>query len=77
MACINERLLIQRDMTPIHHMVTLEYMDDYIGDIEHRVLSHRLPPEDMRIVERYKEFRKQRRVFEKVDFKKLMRQLTK
>ena len=77
MPCINERLLIQRNTTPIHHMVTLEYMDDYIGDIEYRVLTHRLPPEDMRIVERYKDFRKQERAFKKVDFKKLMRQLAK
>lgn len=77
MTCINERLLIQRNTTPIHHMVTLEYMDGYIGNIEHRVLSHQLPPEDMRIVERYKEFRKQERAFNKVDFKKLMRQLIK
>ena len=39
-------------------MVTIEYMDDYIGDIEYRVLSGMLPPEDMRIVERYKEYKK-------------------
>ena len=77
MSCINERLLIQKTTMPIHHMVTLEYMDDYIDNIEYRVLSHRLPPEDMRIVERYKEFRKQERAFNKVDFKELMRQLTK
>lgn len=63
--------------TPIHHMVTLDYMDGYIDNIEYRVLSHRLPPEDMRIVERYREFRKQERAFNKVDFKELMRQLTK
>ena len=77
MPCINERLLIERNTTPIHHMVTLEYMDDYINDNRCRVLQGRLPPDDMRIVERYKEFRKQERAFTKVDFKKLMRQLTK
>ena len=56
-------------------MVTLEYMDDYIGDIKCRVSQGRLPPEDMRIVERYKEFRKHENV-SKVDFKKLMKQLS-
>lgn len=35
-------------------MVTVEYMDDYIGDIEDRVLSGKLQSEDMRIIERYK-----------------------
>ena len=57
-------------------MVTQEYMDNYIDDIEYRVLSHRLPPEDMRIVKRYKEFRKQERAFVEIDFKKLMKELT-
>lgn len=56
-------------------MVTLEYMDDYIGDIKCRVSQGRLPPDDMRIVERYKEFRKHENV-SKVDFKKLMKQLS-
>ena len=58
-------------------MVTQKYMDDYIEDIEYRVLNHLLPPEDMRIVKRYKKFKKQERAFNKVDFKKLMKQLTK
>lgn len=52
-------------------MVTIEYMDDYIGDIEYRVLSGMLPPEDMRIVERYKEY-KQQHEFKRTDSKKLM-----
>ena len=77
MSCINERFLIQKNASPMHHMVTLEYMDDYINDIHHRVLQGRLPPEDMRSVERYKEFRQHKNVFKEVDFKKLMRQLTK
>lgn len=57
-------------------MVTVEYMDDYIDDIRCRVLSGRLPPEDMRIVERYKEYQSKNRGFKKVDFKKLMSELT-
>ena len=52
-------------------MVTIEYMDDYIGDIEDRVLSGRLPPEDMKIVKKYKEY-KQQHEFKRTDFKKLM-----
>lgn len=55
--------------------VTVEYMDDYIDDIRCRVLSHRLPPEDMRIVERYKEYKSNNRAFKEVDFKKLMSKL--
>lgn len=50
-------------------------MDDYIDDIRCRVLSHRLPPEDMRIVERYKEYKSNNRAFKEVDFKKLMSKL--
>ena len=56
-------------------MVTVEYMDDYIDDIRYRVLSGRLPPEDMRIVERYKEYKLKNRGFKKVDFNKLMSEL--
>ena len=56
-------------------MVTIEYMDDYIGDIEDRVLSGRLPPEDMRIVERYKEYKQHEHGFKMVDFKKLVNML--
>ena len=52
--------------------VTVEYMDDYIDDIRCRVLSGRLPLEDMKIVERYKEYKSKNRGFKKVDFKKLM-----
>lgn len=76
MPCINERQLIQIDRDPIHHMVNLEYMDDYINDIQYRVLQGRLPPEDMRVVERYKEFRVGKHKSDKIDFKKLMRSLT-
>lgn len=58
-----------------NNLVTVEYMDDYIDDIRCRVLSGRLPPEDMRIVERYKEYKSKNRGFKKVDFKKLMSEL--
>lgn len=58
-----------------NNLVTVEYMDDYIDDIKYRVLSHRLPPEDMRIVERYKEYKSKNKDFKKVDFKKLMSEL--
>lgn len=56
--------------------VTVEYMNDYIDDIRYRVLSGRLPLEDMKIVERYKEYKSKNRWFKKVDFKKLMSELT-
>ena len=56
-------------------MVTIEYMDDYIGDIEYRVLSGMLPPEDMIIVERYKEYKQHEYGFKMIDFKKLMNML--
>ena len=56
-------------------MVTMEYMDDYIGDIEYRVLSGMLPPEDMRIVERYKEYKRYEHGLKMVDFKKLINML--
>ena len=56
-------------------MVTREYMDNYIGDIEYRVLSGMLPHEDMRIVERYKEYKQHEHGFKMVDFKKLMNML--
>ena len=56
-------------------MVTIEYMDDYISDIEDRVLSKRLPSEDMRIVERYKEYKQHEHGLKMVDFKKLMNML--
>lgn len=57
------------------NMVTVEYMDDYIDDIRCRVSSGRLPPEDMRIVERYKEYKSKNRAFKEVDFKRLMKEL--
>lgn len=53
-------------------MVTMEYMDEYIEDIRYRVLQGRLPPEDMKIVERYKEYRQHERSLKEVDLKKLM-----
>lgn len=56
-------------------IVTREYMDNYIGDIEYRVLSGMLPPEDMIIVERYKEYKRHERGFKMIDFKKLMNML--
>ena len=52
-------------------MVTMEYMDDYIGDIEYRVSTGRITPEDMKIVEKYKEY-KQQHEFKRADLKKLM-----
>lgn len=52
-------------------------MDNYIEDIEYRVLTGRLPPEDMRIVERYKEYESHEREFKNDDFKKLMNMLIK
>lgn len=56
-------------------MVAIEYMDDYISDIEYRILSGMLPPEDMRIVERYKEYKRHEHGLKMVDFKKLMNML--
>lgn len=56
-------------------MVTVEYMDDYIDDIRCRVLSGRLPPEDMRIVERYKAYKSKNTAFKEVDFKRLIKEL--
>ena len=56
-------------------MVTIEYMDNYIDDIEYRVLSGMLPPEDMIIVERYKEYKQHEHAFKMIDFKKLMNML--
>ena len=58
-----------------HRMVAIEYMDDYISDIEYRILSGMLPPEDMRIVERYKEYKQHEHGLKMVDFKKLMNML--
>lgn len=60
-------------ITPI--MITMEEMDDYIDNIEYKVIIGRLHPSEMKIVERYKEYRKKNRVFREVDFKKLMRHL--
>lgn len=56
-------------------MVTMEYMDNYIEDIQYRVLHGTLPPEDMRIVERYKEYKQHEHGFKSVDFKKSMNML--
>ena len=57
------------------YIVTKEYMDDYIRDIECRVLQGRLPPQEMRIVERYKKYKQYERLG-KIDFNKLMKYLT-
>ena len=51
-------------------LVSKEYMNDYIDDIEHRVLSGRLSPEDMRFVQKYNEIRKQK--FTKINLNKFM-----
>lgn len=56
-------------------MVTIEYMDNYIEDIERRVLTGRLPFEDMRIVEKYRKYKKQYEI-KNMNFKKLMNMLT-
>lgn len=56
-------------------MVTREYMDNHIEDIYYRVLIGTLPPEDMRIVERYKEYKKKNKEFKEVDYKISMKQL--
>ena len=55
-------------------VVTREYMDNYIGDIEYRISTGRITPEDMKVVEKYKEY-KQQHEFKMVDFKKLMNML--
>lgn len=57
------------------YMVTQKEMDEYIYDIEYRVLQGKLPPQDMRIVQRYKEYKQHERLG-KIDFNKLMRYLT-
>lgn len=49
-------------------MFSKEYMDDYINDIEHRVSTGRLPPEDMRFVKKYNKIRQQK--FTKINLKK-------
>ena len=43
-----------------NEIVSKEYMNDYIDDIEHRVLTGRLNPEDMRFVQKYNKIRKQK-----------------
>lgn len=62
-----------KNTTPV--MATMEEMDNYIDNIKYRVETGRIPPSEMIIVERYKEYRKQNRAFREVDFKKLMRHL--
>lgn len=57
------------------YYVTKEYMDDYIEDIKYRVLQGMLPPEDIKIVERYEEYKNHERNFKKIDFDKLMYRL--
>ena len=53
-------------------LVSKEYMNDYIDDIEHRVLTGRLNPEDMRFVQKYNKIRKQK--FTKINLKKFMKE---
>ena len=53
------------------YFVPIEFIDSYIGDIEYRVSTGRIAPEDMKIVKKYKEY-KQQHEFKRVDFKKLM-----
>ena len=72
---MDRSVVIKTIYETIEETVTIEYMDDYIGDIEYRVLSGMLPPEDMRIVERYKEYKQHEHGLKMVDFKKLMNML--
>ena len=51
-------------------IVSKEYMNDYIDDIEYRVLTGRLHPEDMRFVQKYNKIRKQK--FTKINLNKFM-----
>ena len=53
-------------------LVSEEHMNDYIDDIEHRVLTGRLNPEDMRFVQKYNKIRKQK--FTKINLKKFMKE---
>ena len=53
------------------YFVSIEFMDNYIGNIEYRVSIGRVTPEDMKIVKKYKEY-KQQHEFKRTDFKKLM-----
>lgn len=69
---IERKIIIKSIQEP--YMVYREWMDDYINNIERRVLQSKLPPEDMKIVKRYRECNLNKR-FEKIDFKKLMSQL--
>lgn len=62
-------------LDPDNKITSKEYMDDYIRDIEYRVLTGRLPSGDMRIVERYKEYKQHEHGFKSVDFKKLINML--
>lgn len=56
-------------------MLTMEEVDNRIDNIEYCVTTGRLDPSEMRIVERYKEYKKKNRAFTEIDFKKLMRHL--
>ena len=60
-----------------YDFVTIEWMDDYIDYILHRVLIYTLPPKHMQIVKRYKEYKKKHPAIKKVEFKKLMNILVK
>ena len=57
------------------YFVPIEFIDSYIGDIEYRVSTGRIAPEDMKIVEKYKEYKQYEHGFKMADFKKLMNML--
>ena len=59
------------EMIVDEYFVPIEFIDSYIGDIEYRVSTGRITPEDMKIVEKYKEY-KQQHEFKRADLKKLM-----
>ena len=69
---VNSKCKIINNSIRESFMVTQKWMDEYIHDIKYRVLQGKLPKEDMRIVNKYRECER----LGKIDFKKLMKQLT-
>lgn len=55
--------------------VTVEWMDNYINDIQYRASIHTIPEEHMKIAEKYKEYKQKHPTIKKVEFKKLMNML--
>jgi hypothetical protein len=55
-----------------YDFVTIEWMDDYIDDIRYRASIDTIPPEDMQIVKRHKEYKQKHSEVKKVEFKKIM-----